>query len=59
MNPRTKSARGRRDYMPLTKAELAEKYEWEERHADECECVYCVMSEMFSRKHEAESQGGS
>ena len=45
--------------MPLTKAELAEKYEWEERHADECECVYCVMSEMFARKHEAESHGGS
>ena len=56
---RAKGARGRRDDTPLTKAELAEKYEWEERHADECQCVYCVMSEMFARKHEAESLGGS
>lgn len=37
----------------LTKVELAEKYEWEEWHGDECQCVYCVFAEMLARRHEA------
>lgn len=36
----------------LTKVQLANKYGWEDWHSDECECLYCVMMEMFSREHE-------
>jgi hypothetical protein len=38
--------------QPLSKAELAEKYDWSERHSEGCECLYCVMMEKLSRARE-------
>jgi len=38
---------------PLSKSQLAKKYNWSERHSDRCECVYCVLVEKLSREKEA------
>lgn len=38
----------------LSKLQLSIKYEWEEKHSANCECLYCVMMEELSRKHEME-----
>ena len=41
----------RRPYDERTsKAELAEKNHWTERHPDKCECVYCLFQEKLSRE---------
>lgn len=40
----------------LSKKELSIKYQWEERHSEQCQCLYCVMMETLSQKHEMEAE---
>lgn len=42
-----------------SKAELAKKYKWTERHPENCECVYCVAMQTFSEKHENEQRANA
>lgn len=39
-----------------SKGQYAEKYEWTERHREDCECVYCVLMQTLSEKYERQQR---